>query len=687
MSFIQELKRRNVFKVGIAYAVTTWILLQLTDVLSEMLTLPAWAPKLILVILVVGFVPALIFAWAFELTPEGVKRERDVDRSQSIVSTTGKKLNRVIFVLMALAIAYLLYDKFATKEPLAVAAPAAPAVADVAARKATSPPAEPSQQQLSIAVLPFVNRSPKPEDAYFTDGIHDDLLTQLAKIKAFSVISRTSVMEYRNTVKNLKQIGRELGVSDIMEGSVQRAGDRVRINVQLINADSDKHLWAEIYDRQLTTDNLFDIQSEIARAIAQTLHAKLTDDEAASVAQAPTANVNAYELYLQARRFTLGETRISYQTAIDLYKEALALDPGFKLAWIGLAKAHITNYWSYGGDPGDRELARQAIDKARAIDPDFPELYMAEGFYHYWGRLDYAKAIEYLDKAIALMPGNAEAWMWKGWATRRAGRWEDAIAAMREALRLDPRVLLNWTELSTTYLYLHDYENASIANARAGAIDADDFWYKTVQAKLELMEHGDTERAMTLTLGAQHTSEIDFYDPYIYVRTLAERYREALEVATADWPQEREIRRQSIVLGEDLQAQLYRFMGDQRTAREAAVTALERLKTLAAQLGDDYRLYLPRARMYAILGEPGQVRAMIKRSIEASPRDAVEEMSRRQEYARCYALAGLAGDAVAMLEPLLSPPSDTSLAEVRLDPAFEGIRESAEFKAMLERHP
>jgi len=207
-----------------------------------------------------------------------------------------------------------------------------------------------------------------------------------------------------------------------------------------------------------------------------------------------------------------------------------------------------------------------------------------------------------------------------------------------------------------------------------------------VQAKLELMEHGDTESAMTLTLGAQHTSEIDFFDPYMYIRTLAGRYREALEV-TEDWPHEREIRRQSILLREDMQAQLYHFMGDQKAAMQAAGTAFHRLQDLRTKLGDDYRLYLPRARMQAILGEADKVRAAIKQALQASPPDAVEEMQRRYEYARCYAIAGLAGDASAMLEPLLSPPSDTSLAEVRLDPAFDGVRESAEFSAMLERHP
>jgi TolB-like protein len=420
MSFFEELKRRNVVRVGIAYAISTWILLQLTDVVADILQLPEWAPKLILLILVIGFVPALIFAWAFEMTPEGIKREKDVDRGESITPTTGRKLDRTIIVLLVLGMAYFIWEsRFQgdNGEPTGAGTPAVATTQDVSAE--TSEP-EPSDEltnaEKSIAVLPFTNRSPDANDAYFTDGVHDDLLTQLAKIGAFSVISRTSVMEYRDTSKNLKQIGEELGVANIMEGAVQRSGSRVRINVQLIDASSDEHLWAEIYDRQLTTENLFDIQSEIAQAIADALHATLSDSEIANVADAPTDNVAAYELYQQAKRFTLGETEIGYDTAVDLLTEALNLDPQFKLAWIGLAQAHINNYWSYGGNIIDREKTRAAIDKARAIDPDFPELYMAEGSYHYWGLLDYDTAISYLDKAIKLMPGNAEAHMWKGWA-------------------------------------------------------------------------------------------------------------------------------------------------------------------------------------------------------------------------------------------------------------------------------
>ena len=353
---------------------------------------------------------------------------------ESITHVTGRKLDFAIIGLLAVAVVYFAVDKFVLEQ------------VEVTAEQV--PGAELAARERSIAVLPFTNRSPNPDDIYFTDGVHDDLLTQLAKIGTFSVISRTSVMEYRDTSKNLKEIASELGVANVMEGAVQRAGNRVRINVQLIDAGTDEHLWAEVYDRELTTENLFDIQSEIAQAIAKALQATLTDSELTLIADVPTKNVDAYELYMQAQRFLIETSKIRYDTALELFEEALRLDPEFKLAWIGMAWAHINNYWEFGGKLTDRQNARDAIDHARALDPDFPELYLAEGFYWYWGHLDYDRAITNLEKAIDQMPGSADAHMVLGWASRRDGQWENAVKSMQESLRLNPRVAFHWAELS-----------------------------------------------------------------------------------------------------------------------------------------------------------------------------------------------------------------------------------------------
>ena len=694
MSFIEELKRRNVFKVGIAYAITAWILLQLIDVVGDILALPVWVPKLILLLLAVGLVPALIFAWAFEITPEGVKREKDVDRSQSIANVTGQKLNSVIIGVLVVALGYFAIDKFVlTPEKGARSFSQQPSEQTSAAEeKSALPPVEttPSSTEAhktdkSIAVLPFTNRSPNADDAYFTDGVHDDLLTQLAKIDAFSVISRTSVLEYRDTAKNLKQIGEELGVGNIMEGAVQRSGNRVRINVQLIDAGSDAHLWAEVYDRELTTENLFDIQSEIARSIATALKATLTDSEIANVSDVPTDNVAAYELYLQGKRFALGETAIGFDTAVELYREALKLDPDFKLAWIGLAQAYINNFWNYGGAPGDLENTRIAIDNAKAIDPDFPELYMAEGFYHYWGLLDYNTALLNLDKAIAQMPSNAEAHMWKGWASRRAGLWQQAIDSMLNAVKLNPRVVINLIETGQTLGYLGRYEEALAITEQAYEIDPDSFWAKSYLATMVTLVNGDLDRATTLLIGAQHSGEITHAGIYWENEMLARRFDTAL-VFTQTWNTKWEVGLQFIQLREIYVAMTLKAMARDIEASENAQEALKRLDNMKQEGIDDYRVSSQELTAYSILGNKLKVSELIEKIISTKPADAVEDMRFKYLFAQSYATAGMVDESIATLELLFSGPSTHSIPWVELDPAFDGIRNEPDFIALLERH-
>jgi len=689
LSLIKELKRRNVFKVGIAYAVTTWILLQLTDVVTGILTLPEWAPQLILLILLVGFIPALILAWAFELTPDGVKLESEVKRKESITPKTGRKLDYIIIISLGLSLGYFIWESRFEQKTAEYEAATAAALVEEPVVKEPTPQAEINLDDVdknSIAVLPFANRSADAGDVYFTDGIHDDLLTQLSKIEAFSVISRTSVMEYRDTIKNLREIARELSVAYIMEGSVQRAGDRVRINVQLIDADTDEHLWAEIYDRELTTNNLFDIQSEIAMAIATALKATLTDSELASVADVPTDNVHAYDLYLQARQFTQSETKAECQTAVELFKESLLLDPNFKLAWIELANAHMTNYWVYGGDPADRDLALEAIERARAIDPDFGELHMAEGFYWYWGHLDYERALYNLDKAIEMMPGNDAAHMWRAYVSRRAGQWEQAVQSMQHALKLNPRENLSWQEYSNTLLYMHQYEKAEKAANRAYEIDPVSYWGKIALSEIALQTRGDTKTAVQLTIGAQHFSQEDFFDTYMLARILARRFDEALEAARAV-SGNMEVHRGKIALSEDMAAQILHFMGRKDEARQAASAALFRLHGLRVELGEDYRIDLAELRVTAIQGANQEtVRKLTQKSISSMPGDALQAFQIRGEYARIFAIAGMAAESIEMLESVLVPPSNTSVFIVDLDPAYDDIREDPEFVAMMERY-
>ena len=283
LSFFNELKRRNVIRVSLAYFVVAWLLMQIGDTLAPALRLPDWVTSFLAFFLVLGFPLALFFAWAYELTPDGLKNQKDVDSGSSIAPQTGRKLDFAIIGLLVVALGYFVWEsRFQSADDVEIA--------DVAANKQ------------SIAVLPFDNRSNLEEDVFFTDGIHDDLLTTIAKISSMKVISRTSVMQYRDTTKPIPQIGSELGVANILEGGIQRSGDQVRINVQLIDAATDAHLWAETYDRELTAKNLFSIQSEISIAIADALHAALSPEEKQKVDAVPTDNLHALEAYLKGKQ-------------------------------------------------------------------------------------------------------------------------------------------------------------------------------------------------------------------------------------------------------------------------------------------------------------------------------------------------------------------------------------------------
>jgi TolB-like protein len=694
MSLFRELKRRNVFRVGIAYAVAAWVILQLTDVIGEIMELPDWGGKLILLLLITGFIPALIFAWAFEMTPEGVKREKDVDRTQSVTSNTGRKLDFAIIGLLAIGLVYFIYEArfkedispdVSAETSLVASEPDSGSSSRTDEQSESDPGPISDINEKSIAVLPFTNRSPNQDDIYFTDGVHDDLLTQLAKLDTFSVISRTSVMEYRDTEKKIGVIADELGVANIMEGAVQRAGNQVRINVQLIDAATDEHLWAEVYDRELTTENLFQIQSEIARNIAEALHSTLTEEQIATVAEAPTDNVEAYEMYQQARRFALGESEIGFDTSIELYKQALRLDPEFKLAWIGLARAHITNYWQYGGNPQDRQNSREAIDRAREIDPDFPELFLAEGFYWYWGHLDYDRAIDNLERALALMPGNAEAHMWLGWATRRDGQWERAIASMAESVRLNPRIVVNWMEYAGTMGMVGRSDEALALGRKGAGLEPDNYWGKSFLAELEIQVNGDLDRALTLIVGAQHTGEETFLLNFINYQTMARHYETVFEAINL-MDDEAEIDLFSIFPREDRMAVTHWLAGDLGQAKIAANSALQGLEAFNEQAPGDYRVAQAQARMHAILGNPDEVRRLLQYAQENKPVDAVNDADMRWDYGRTYAMAGLTTEAVAEFDYVLGIPGRFSHHFLELEPYFDNIRETREFQALLEKH-
>ncbi|MEJ2534912.1 MAG: hypothetical protein P8008_05465, partial [Gammaproteobacteria bacterium] len=450
MSLFAELKRRNVFRVGIAYAVAAWIILQATDVVGEILELPAWGGKLILLVLVVGFVLALILAWAYELTPEGVKRESEVDRSQSMTPKTGRKLNGLIMGLLLVAVAYLLFDKFwlqqraedradVTGAPVSSAPQSTHGTASIDSAAPGAQRVAPANgavandvNRQSIAVLPFDNRSRQEADEPFVEGIHDDLLTNLARIGSLKVISRTSVGKYRGTEKTIPEIAAELGVATILVGAVQRSGDTVRINVQLIDARTDEHLWAEIFDRQLTAENLFAIQSEISGEIAGALEARLSPEDEARLRDIPTDDLAAYDAYLEGRQLISRRNSESLARACTAFEQAIDRDGDFALAWAGLAQS-IWLLRQYGNLDLAVAIteAETAANRALALDPTTGEAQLVIAELQSMRGEDAEPAYR---RAIELSPGSALAHHWyANYLNSRPLRLQDALSLIRRA--------------------------------------------------------------------------------------------------------------------------------------------------------------------------------------------------------------------------------------------------------------
>ncbi len=435
--FFLELKRRNVFRVAVAYSVVGWLLIQVLELAAESFEAPAWVMKIIITIIVLGFFPTVFFSWAYEITPEGIKRESDVIRDASITHLTAKKLD-VITIAAVLCIAVVLAWQMFFYEPSIPVIESEPAATSQTSRTEV---VGKDLGEYSIAVLPFANRSKLDDNLFFSDGIHDDLLTQLSKIRGLKVTSRTSVMGYRDTVKKIPEIASELGVATILEGSVQRAGDRIRINAQLIDVDTDAHLWADTFDREMTVENLFDIQSEITRQITAAVRGQLTPEEDFSLAAAPTQNIAAYEAFLRAREMLNRDYSMDvYISAEAMVAQALTLDPDFALAYLLLAEIHGQAAWiGYDDSLQRRKAALAALNRAESLlGPDSPEVLAARGEYLYRFAQDYPAALNAQLKAHVGMPGNATLLEQIGLTQRRLGLWEDALDSFAQGAELDP---------------------------------------------------------------------------------------------------------------------------------------------------------------------------------------------------------------------------------------------------------
>ncbi|MDB6146829.1 MAG: Adenylate cyclase [Spartobacteria bacterium] len=443
-----ELKRRNVYKVAVAYAVVGWLLIQIATQVLPFFEVPNWTVRLVVLLVGIGFVVALVIAWAFELTPEGLRRTEDVDETALRNRRHGSVYGPWVYVVLVgvlFSIGLFLFGRYT-----------APRALSVAARQPNAPPA-PAK---SIAVLPFENLSRDPDNAYFAEGIQDEILARLAKISDLKVISRTSTQRYKSSPDDLPEIAKRLGVANILEGSVQKTADRVRVTVQLINAATDAHLWADTYDRNLT--DVFAVESEIAKMISDTLQAKLTGSEQHAIASRPTENAEAYQLYLKGRFFWNKRTAQDFSTAIQYFQQAIDKDPGFALAYAGLADTYVLLSGFGAASPKDSlPKAKAAAQKALELDSSLGEAHtaLAQALFAY--EFNFAEADREFRRAIELNPNYATAHHWYAESgLTPLGRFDEAIVEIKRALELDPLSLIINSDVGTILFAARRYDDS-----------------------------------------------------------------------------------------------------------------------------------------------------------------------------------------------------------------------------------
>src|SRR6266487_1706183 len=501
--FFEELQRRKVYRVAAAYIIAAGFIIQIGSAVFPAWELPNWAFRLVVVLLLIGFPIAFILAWAYDVTPQGI-------RAISTPSVPIARRRRNLIMLIAISV-----------------------IISAAAGFFLLPRASARKIDKSIAVLPFQNWSDEKENAYFADGMQDDILTNLSKIGDLKVISRMSVMSYRGDgVRNAREIGKALGVGSLLEGSVRRVGNRVRVSVQLINANNDEHIWAEDYDRDLT--DVFAIQTDLAQKIASSLQAKLSPNEKERLDRPPTQNPDAYLLFLQAHDYA---TRMDlfHQTsskAVPLFEQAIKLDPNFALAFAGLSMAESWVYHSSDPVPTRREKARLNALEALRLQPDLPEGHLALGFSYYYGDRDYERALTEFETARQGLPNEAQAYLAIGAIQRRQGKWTESIVNLEKAASLDPKNVSILTNLASNYMALRNFEAAEKITDRAIAIAPQSLETLVLKGYLALAWKGDlsvTEKEFSSMPAETDPNGLMTWARY-WILTLQRKFPEALAV-------------------------------------------------------------------------------------------------------------------------------------------------------------
>jgi TolB-like protein/predicted Zn-dependent protease len=661
--FFEELQRRKVYRVAAAYVVAAGFLIQIASATFPAWELPNWTLRLVIVLLLIGFPIALILAWAYDITPQGI---------QGTPTAPGAHRRRNLILLIALAV-----------------------IISASAGFFLLPRAVSDKIDKSVAVLPFQNLSSDPGNAYFGDGIQEEVLTRLTKIGDLKVISRTSTQGYQSEPGNLAEIAKQLGVANILEGSVQKAGDQVRVNVHLVNVQTGSQLWAETYDRKLS--DIFGVETEISKGIAESLQAKLTGREERALAVQPTNNPQAYDAYLRGLAF---EARSNYSSdalfkAIDFYDLAVRLDPNFALAWARLSGVHALLYSNRRDTTiARRDAAKAALENAQRLQPNSPETLLFTGYYQYWVLHDYGLAKATFERVSKKLPGNSEVLYALAAIARSEGHWDESVAYWERGVALNPRNTALLTEVAFTYAALRQFPKAEKLYDRALNILPNELSLMALKASIYQAEGNLQESARLLAqINAETNSDVAVRLKLTQLR-LERNHTEATR-----WVQTRQDRLR-LVSGIDKgtkqlgNALVHRVAGDSTQAKAFAEQARNTLEPLRKEQPDNAFVAAALAVAYAMLDEKESALNEAQRAITLSPsnKDRLSGPAFEENLALVEMITGENTRAIATLTRLLQTPyggwlySPTPItpALLRLDPIWDPLRADPVFQKLCE---
>ena len=665
--FFEELKRRKVYRVAIAYIVASWALAQGLAQVLPVFDISNSVIRVVIALLLIGFPLALVLAWVFDITPTGIRRTPSAAASQA-VPPTHRRRNLVMLA-------------------------AAGVIISAAAGFFVLPRAAAHKVDKSVAVLPFENFSDEKENAYFADGIQDDILTNLSKIGDLKVISRTSVMPYRGKTSNVREIGKALGVGAILEGSVRRAGNRVRVNVQLIDANTDEHLWANDYDRDLT--DVFAIQTDLAQKIAGELQAKLSPSEKASMEQKPTQNNEAYLAFVRAHELANSsyEDTEKLKQGEQMYQRAIDLDPNFALAYARFSQLESWYVHSYDATPSRRQKARDLAKRALELQPNLPEGHLAQGFVNYYVDNDFEAAAREFQIAQSGLPNESEVYLALGAIQRRQGKWQESNASFEKAVSLNPKDVWTMQNLAINYEVQRDFDSANKVLDRALAVDPNAFGCWEIKGKLAIEQNGDLSVAdnilakaegMRLTPEIQSKLATGRASLFLLRRQFDAAVREAEKIpdtALAAYP--------GAVCGKySVIGAAKRGLRDEAGSREAFTKAKQDAQELIRQNPGQANAIATMAQMQAWLGEKDAALAGIKQAQDILPltKDAFGGMEINLMAAETYTILGDTDKALATLDEMLQKPSPVTVQTLKINPMWDPLRKDPRFQALLDKY-